>query len=214
MRFAFALLFACVPASASLLFTEAKSPDEGGSTFPPIGQISAAAAWISTAAISDANVERRAAAVVRLGRQGAVQPVEWALRSDPHWWVRYAAAGALAKAAGCAALEPLERTAMVDSTWQVRVRAIQALGEFRSPRAVPALSAGLKDSDDGARASAILALTETGGSESLAVLRRALRKETDPFHRRLLSKAVERVVGEAAPAPRGCLQVEGRFVKR
>lgn len=190
--------------------TESLKAEDSGSSFPPMSRIAQESVSISTDAITEDRPERRAAAVLALGRRGSIRPVEWALKGDPHWWVRYAAAGALPKAAGCGALDALERAAVVDPVWQVRVRAMQALADFRAPSTVPTLAAALLDKDDGARAAAALALSEVGGIESVAALRRALKRETDPFHQKLLSNALGRVSSPDAPAPpAGCQGSQG-----
>lgn len=198
------------PGVGGIFATESLRPEDSGSSFPPMSRIAQESVSISTGAVSESRPERRAAAVLALGRRGSVQPVEWALKGDPHWWVRYAAAGALPKAAGCGSLDALERAAVVDPVWQVRVRAMQALADFRSPEAVPTLAAALLDKDDGARAAAVLALSEVGGVEAVAALRRALKRETDPFHQKLLANALNRVSSPDAPAPpAGCQGSQG-----
>ncbi|HAM35003.1 MAG TPA: hypothetical protein DEB40_07340 [Elusimicrobia bacterium] len=151
-----------------------------------------------SAALLDSHDGVRFAAVMALGQIGGQggAGLERLLRSDPSWWVRYAAAATLGRSRKPRAAGWLRRAARADSAWQVRFQAVLALGELGTDAAIKALSNPLRDPEPMVRAGAALALARIGGSGSAELLARSLERENERGVRSVLSWALARTRGD------------------
>lgn len=143
-----------------------------------------------------------AATLGQIGDKRAVEPLIQALK-DPEKLVRYHAALALGKLKDRRAVKPLIYALfdemppigpdpLTGDPMTVRSAAAQALGELRSPEAIPALKVLLKDENKSVRRSVIMALGQIGTKEAIMVLGEAVWQESDENLLELMIRLIAR----------------------
>ena len=118
------------------------------------------------------------------------------LRSDPSWWVRYAAVLALGRTKKGFVIGALEECLRLEPKWQIRMSAVRSLQDVGGPRAAEAISLALRDKDSGVRTAAALALGEMGSDAQIEALSAALKAETDLSARSTMSAAFRRILSK------------------
>jgi HEAT repeat protein len=160
-------------------------------------------------AIRDEDAPVRVAVMEALGRLGdpkaiepltgfLVNPVKKERRSkyEHHEAHDITAAAMALSALGEAAFESL-LAALLSESREVRRASVQALGAFRSPRAVAPLVRALDDSRSEVRKAAALALGDRGDRSALTSLSQALAHK-DPDTRRAAAEALGKLGGDDA----------------
>jgi hypothetical protein len=100
-----------------------------------------------------------------------------------------------ARAADSAKIEELGKAVVEDGNYKVRVQAALVLGKLGDARAVKPLIKALSDVNKTVRAMAAQALGQLGDATAVDPLRGLLGKETDPFVRTQIEKAVAALSG-------------------
>jgi hypothetical protein len=95
-----------------------------------------------------------------------------------------------ARAADSAKIEELAKAVVEDGNYKVRVQAALVLGKLADTRAVQPLVKALGDVNKTVRAMAAQALGQLGDASAVEPLRGLLGKESDPFVRAQIEKAV------------------------
>jgi HEAT repeat protein len=148
-------------------------------------------------ALKDPAPEVRYAAALSLGRlpaDGVTTRLERVLLSDPSWQPRYAAAIALGRTRKAFAASTLAQALAGDPAWQVRQQAARSLQDIGTVHAAEALVPALFDPEPSVRAAAGAALAGIGGPDQRRAVADALRSETDPTVRAMLSLAERRAL--------------------
>lgn len=148
-------------------------------------------------ALKDPIPDVRYAAALALGRvpaDGSATRLSNTLRSDPSWWVRYAAAIALGRTRKSFAADALQERLILEPQWQVRLQIVRSLQDIGGVKAAEAVTLALRDNDAGVRSAAALALAEIGGDQQLPPLREALKAESDPSARAVISTTFRHVL--------------------
>jgi len=97
---------------------------------------------------------------------------------------------AAARAADSAKIDELGKAVVEDGNYKVRVQAALVLGKLADPRAVAPLVKALGDVNKTVRAMAAQALGQIGDASAADPLRALLTKESDPFVRTQIEKAL------------------------